>query len=259
MPGVMTRAFLEGSSGDGYILLGNCRLEGDDYDQFMDIVNVLRDELNGVGVDSGMEAYDGSERADRLGVYSDEQPYENSTATDFHVLSFDGHDRLVLENFEGYAWAEPVSIFAPSPSFGDVRVCADDKIILKPGFEVRSNPNGNARFVAYIDNVGDFVFGDGSGCFVQGPTRSAEDEAVEVGATGLTLWPNPSDGRFRIDGLREQDRLIVLDMVGRVVLERAVLDERGMELDVSAQPPGIYFARVVSKEGTADTRRFVIR
>ena len=75
----------------------------------------------------------------------------------------------------------------------------------------------------------------------------------------MTLWPNPSDGRFRIEGLREEDRLIVLDMVGRVVLDRAVLRQGGMELDVSAQPPGIYFARVLSKDGAADTRRFVIR
>jgi len=193
-------------------------------------------------------AFDSTERS--LGVEELEgDPYSSIDVNDYPIIWEGNGDVLTVLNFKDHS----VSTLGIPVMYGDVRVWADDRVRILPGTRLAN------RFVAFIDNVGDEVYGDGYACITDAPTRSAEDEAVEVGATGLTLWPNPSDGRFRIDGLREQDRLIVLDMVGRVVLERAVLDERGMELDVSAQPPGIYFARVLSKDGAADTRRFVIR
>lgn len=210
----------------------------------------LMDAVEPELLDYALPAFDPSERSEESVVVTG-SPYDGVSESLYSYVDLGNADVVTVTDFDGF--------IAPSNGYGaasgDVRIVADDRVVLGPGTRIAEG----GRLVAYIDNVADDVFGDGYACFTDAPTRSAEDEDVEAEATGLTLWPNPSDGRFRIDGLRDQDRLMVLDMVGRVILEQAVLDEGGMELDVSAQPPGIYFARVLSKDGTADMQRFVIR
>jgi uncharacterized protein YjdB len=92
---------------------------------------------------------------------------------------------------------------------------------------------------------------DGSGVYdalrltVMGPSGVGDRELE-----GISLYPNPGSGLFYLQvGNLEAERLDVIDPRGTLVLELIPEPgERVIELDLSLQPPGIYFIRLVDKK-----------
>jgi hypothetical protein len=87
---------------------------------------------------------------------------------------------------------------------------------------------------------------------------------IETGITdeivdGITLFPNPSDGKFYLETTGSGNNLIVLqvmDLTGRIVYEiQPAISER-FEIDLSGQQKGMYFIRI--KFGEKKINRKVI-
>lgn len=71
------------------------------------------------------------------------------------------------------------------------------------------------------------------------------DNAEEVVALAYALYPNPTTGRVRIDGLMDGKQISLMDLFGRVVYTA----EQSMELDLTHLPPGTYFYHILEQDG----------
>jgi hypothetical protein len=84
------------------------------------------------------------------------------------------------------------------------------------------------------------------------PRLGADGEA-ETLTTGLTLYPNPTQGALTLQfqaSVEGVERLQVLDVAGRVVHTQAVNAVEGrneVALDLSAQPAGVYFVQALGQ------------
>ncbi len=77
--------------------------------------------------------------------------------------------------------------------------------------------------------------------FKVGSTDISESEFANV-----SIYPNPSNGLFNIEGLQAEAQMTVTNAQGQVILEGNVSDN-GL-LDISAQPKGVYFVRLINEE-----------
>jgi hypothetical protein len=87
---------------------------------------------------------------------------------------------------------------------------------------------------------------------------------IETGITeeivdGITLFPNPSDGKFYLETTNSGNdpiELQVMDLTGRIVYERKQIIPETIEIDLSNQQKGMYFLRV--KFGEKEINRKLI-
>jgi hypothetical protein len=83
--------------------------------------------------------------------------------------------------------------------------------------------------------------------------RLGEDSGPEALTTGLTLYPNPTQGALTLQfqaNVEGVERLQVLDVAGRVVHTQTVHAVEGrneVALDLSAQPAGVYFVQALGQ------------
>jgi len=81
---------------------------------------------------------------------------------------------------------------------------------------------------------------------------------LKVSSTGITgisgetvsIYPNPTDGRIWIAGVKGFDRLTLTSNTGRVLLQRDNLDRDKVALDLSGFSNGIYQIRLTGDHGT---------
>jgi hypothetical protein len=87
---------------------------------------------------------------------------------------------------------------------------------------------------------------------------------IETGITeeivdGITLFPNPTDGKFYLETTKPSNdpiKLRVMDLTGRIVYERKQAMPETIEIDLSGQLKGMYFLRV--KFGEKEINRKLI-
>jgi choice-of-anchor B domain-containing protein len=81
---------------------------------------------------------------------------------------------------------------------------------------------------------------------------------AEEGARGFALWPNPSNGQFRIhtEGI-DEPMVEVVDATGRIVLgtQRLTGTDTAVTVDV---PNGTYLVRVMGRDGYRRVQRIVV-
>jgi hypothetical protein len=83
----------------------------------------------------------------------------------------------------------------------------------------------------------------------------------EVSAGGVTILPNPSNGKFYLETKNlssDPIELQVMDLTGRIIYERQLFISEKFEIDLSGQQKGMYFVRIKSGEGLL-TRKIVIQ
>jgi hypothetical protein len=74
-------------------------------------------------------------------------------------------------------------------------------------------------------------------------------------ATEIILYPNPTNGKFRIKTELQTKQITVYTMLGTVVYQSEKVES---EIDLSAQPAGIYFVKVVSKDNFVSTQKLIL-
>ena len=68
---------------------------------------------------------------------------------------------------------------------------------------------------------------------------------------GMTLFPNPSNGKFYLETNESENdpiELLVIDLTGRSVYERKKIIAEKIEIDLSGQPKGMYFLWIKNGE-----------
>lgn len=75
-------------------------------------------------------------------------------------------------------------------------------------------------------------------------------------AHALSVYPNPGEGIFVVDGAQPDSAIIVTDVLGQAVLQTTMTGTK-TQLDLSDQPAGIYFIRT-NLSGGMVTKKIVI-
>jgi len=76
----------------------------------------------------------------------------------------------------------------------------------------------------------------------------------EAFGANLHVYPNPTDGIVRVDGLQGTVAVEVLDATGRVISRSGNSGNASLTLDLSGQPAGFYLLRLSGAEGVAVRR-----
>jgi hypothetical protein len=87
--------------------------------------------------------------------------------------------------------------------------------------------------------------------FKLGPTAIGEGEL-----SSLSIYPNPSNGIFNIDGINNTFEMVVSNAHGQVVYTKSIGENT--LLDLSSQPKGIYFVELRS-ENSVKIEKIVLR
>ncbi|MFD0864152.1 spondin domain-containing protein [Sungkyunkwania multivorans] len=82
----------------------------------------------------------------------------------------------------------------------------------------------------------------------------------EFDRDAFTVYPNPSNGIFKVASLRADPitEVQVYDLLGKKVRVENVNNQRELEFDYSALDAGIYLIRIISIEGNTSTRKIII-
>ncbi|HEY6162649.1 MAG TPA: alkaline phosphatase D family protein [Bacteroidia bacterium] len=134
--------------------------------------------------------------------------------------------------------------YFPNPSylagqFGLVNVIdtgGDDICIHFTGYRCDSAGSG----ISYV-NYYEF-------CRTLGPNINSTPDVVSE--SSIDIFPNPSEGKFTLamSGNGEGFDLQVMNALGEQVLGKKEA-ENNLVLDLSGKPPGVYFAKIISKRG----------
>ena len=81
-------------------------------------------------------------------------------------------------------------------------------------------------------------------------------DIVPPNNTNFTVYPNPSNGIFTIDGNVNNYNLVVMNMLGQVIYSQKIHNEKAI-IDISTQPNGMYFVQEQYQNGRA-TQKIII-
>ena len=76
---------------------------------------------------------------------------------------------------------------------------------------------------------------------------TGEEESGLAGSEDISLYPNPSNGRFKISGIATSENIISIHSLSGTCVYRAALNILQSEINVSQLPAGIYFYRVYAE------------
>ncbi len=115
-------------------------------------------------------------------------------------------------------------------------------------FRIYRNNEEFAAEVAYDRNMPNY-----DGVFVNNGLSVIN--SLKVGATGLidnpvssiSVYPNPSDGLFTIDGVEMALEMMVSNAQGQLIMKQSIADS--YQLDLTSQPAGLYYIRLVGEQG----------
>ena len=78
-----------------------------------------------------------------------------------------------------------------------------------------------------------------------------------AGSNQWKISPNPASSAMKVSGLSGQNKILVIDVWGRTVLQISVSTSYSQELDLSSIPQGIYYLRVIEKDGSSKTKKLL--
>jgi beta-glucanase (GH16 family) len=133
-----------------------------------------------------------------------------------------------------------------------ISLIATDCITLLPGFHTEVNSNFSAQFVSNInlksannlkeDNLKEkFDFFDNSNGIVE----------------SYKIYPNPNNGSFTIEltrNLNEYQKIEVFDLNGNIIFQTVKFPQNIINIDLTANPKGIYLLRIISKDKIATNK-----
>jgi hypothetical protein len=102
-----------------------------------------------------------------------------------------------------------------------------------------------------------------------GSTLKVDDLTLSIGTIGIgeqqdspsiLVFPNPSSGYLQVKytGQYQQSRLVISDLMGRIMLDRTFNTELHIDLPCE-MADGIYFARIIQAGITMKTEKLVVR
>ncbi len=123
---------------------------------------------------------------------------------------------------------------------------------------IKQREDGSKLDRLIITSNASYVPGANARIATSGKKLGEEVKVAQAEALGIRVYPNPSGGRMNIEvGPVWQGGIIqVLDMQGKVLLDRKVSKRSGVTIDVSKLPSGTYLLRL-SQGQRQVTQRFI--
>jgi hypothetical protein len=134
------------------------------------------------------------------------------------------------------------------------------EIQLAPGATVQvTDATGNPKDESDLIENGDILtVTSADGNLVTSYTVDLVTSAGQQPASGIRMYPNPSDGVVFMDGLEIGTRIQVYNIVGVPVLTKVVQNSNEV-LSLESQPAGLYFVVVTSDREVVGRYRLIIR
>jgi len=151
------------------------------------------------------------------------------------ILINDLHRAGALVAFGNDAWAKHKQGFDPGEAFTfkNYNASTGEENILIPEFDL-SQSGGGALF---IENGISIVTG----------FNVAETGLTKDFDHGITLFPNPTTGKFIIQGVDDDAFVDVFDIHLQLIKSEISKTKQGTEIDLTGCQPGIYIVRILSK------------
>ena len=78
----------------------------------------------------------------------------------------------------------------------------------------------------------------------------------DITVSNITLYPNPARNRIYLSNLGETERIVIISIIGKVVLDLNS-DDNNMEIDISTLEKGIYFISFYDIDGKVSTKKII--
>ena len=128
---------------------------------------------------------------------------------------------------------------------GSARMIAGSEIFYYPGTWVRAG----GYMLGRISSGGPFCPGEKGSSFAEAePGSGSTKDPVIIGQPALKIYPNPTNGNFRIELAEvkpEKIRVEIYGMRGEKVLSDDLAGGRFHELSLSGSPAGLYLVKVI--------------
>jgi hypothetical protein len=124
---------------------------------------------------------------------------------------------------------------------------------------VLKDADGNVKDGADNMDAGDYVqVTAGNGVNVKEYSVNVDPSAVEEAVhAGISVYPNPSNGQFHVDGLDAGNRIQVYNSLGARVLDR-VADGMNEIISLQDQHRGFYFMTISNKAGVVGNYKLIV-
>lgn len=151
------------------------------------------------------------------------------------ALTIFGDDHLTPST-DGMAEGEPINFKVLKPETDeetDITVVFDEKL---PDYSGNFKTNGISAFKDSYNGA----------------------SSIYEGVARLTVYPNPTTGKFMISGLTGFESLIITNMHGQEILNMQMTDNQSVEIDLSNSQNGVYFLTATGQAGKV-VRKIVVR
>lgn len=72
----------------------------------------------------------------------------------------------------------------------------------------------------------------------------------ELESSAISIYPNPSNGKFTIEASQLMDKVLIYEVTGRIVYVQSQLNTNRIDLDLSKEHPGVYYIELLGESGT---------
>ncbi len=126
------------------------------------------------------------------------------------------------------------------------------------GYDVNNNNQSNT-FISEVDGVWSRTIFNGTvmirADFGDGSEKPLSKKQIQPKGQ-VKLYPNPSNGSFRIDGINTEAPIFIYNLQGNLVLKAHA--EEGEAIDISELKNGIYFIQSQGLNNTPNTNKLIL-
>lgn len=108
--------------------------------------------------------------------------------------------------------------------------------------------------VIFTENGGQNKVANGS--FEEWSTGIYEEA---ITGSSINVYPNPASGHLKVYSDNKIQRLAIIDITGRIIMDEDAGGEREITIPLIGIPPGIYFITVAGPTGNQASARVIIR
>lgn len=216
------------SDSDGVVMFSNTELSAMERTIFNTIRSDIGTRMNGISSSSLVGS-----------TYNENQPFSSFRNMTGTVSSGDK---------EVYAAYRVTNSNYEVQNGADVRVLADSKIILKPGFRATTG----SYFIGSIENVG-------GSCPLQTTSRNRFSTASKSMTTKAKhkIYPNPSHDFVFVNGEGAKE-IAIMNIQGKEIMHVKTTGEQ-QKLDIRDLQEGIYFVQFISEGEDIDNQKLIVK
>jgi hypothetical protein len=79
------------------------------------------------------------------------------------------------------------------------------------------------------------------------------------GSNAVKIYPVPNTGNFTVSGVKTGEVIEIYNCTGQKLISRLADNNPTMQFDISGRASGIYFIRILNKDGTSVTEQKILK